>query len=69
MTNGHGWKVFLIGLLAIPIGIAGLICLGVGVIIAVMWVSIALASLYHAVSTSRATPGQTPQVNPAPPTT
>ncbi len=34
MTNGHAWKVFLIGLLAIPIGIAGMICLGVGIIIA-----------------------------------
>jgi len=25
MTNGHAWKVFFIGLLSIPIGIAGLI--------------------------------------------
>jgi len=52
MTGGHAWKVFLIGLLAIPIAIAGLICLGVGVIIAMMWISLAIASLYHAVSTS-----------------
>lgn len=50
MTGGHAWKVFLIFLLAIPIGIAGLICFGVGIIVAIMWVSIALASLYHAVS-------------------
>jgi uncharacterized membrane protein len=54
MTNGHGWKVFLIGLLGIPIVIAGLLCLFVGVIISIMWISMALASLYHAVSTSRA---------------
>lgn len=52
MTNGHAWKIFLIGLLAIPIGIAGLICFGVGIIVAVMWVSLAAASLYHAVSLS-----------------
>ena len=52
MTNGHAWQVFLIGLLAIPISIAGLICLGVGIIIAMMWVSLAFASLYHAVSLS-----------------
>ncbi len=52
MTDGHAWKVFLIGLLGIPIGIAGLICFGVGVIISVMWITMALASLYHAVSTS-----------------
>ena len=52
MTSGHAWKVFLIGLLAIPISVAGLICFGVGIIIAIMWVSLALASLYHAVSSS-----------------
>ena len=52
MTNGHAWQVFLIGLLAIPIGIAGLICFGVGIIIAVMWVSLAFGSLYDAVSLS-----------------
>lgn len=50
MTNGHAWKVFLIGLLAIPIFIAGLICFGIGVIISILWVSMALASLYHSVS-------------------
>jgi uncharacterized membrane protein len=50
MTGGHAWKVFLIGLLAIPIGIAGLICFGVGIIVAIMWVTLAFASLYHAVS-------------------
>jgi uncharacterized membrane protein len=52
MTNGHAWQVFLIGLLAIPISIAGLICFGVGIILAVMWVSLAFASLYHAINLS-----------------
>jgi len=52
MTNGHAWKVFLIYLLAIPIFIAGLICFGVGVIISIMWIRMAIASLYHAVSTT-----------------
>jgi len=52
MTNGHAWKVFLIGLLAILISIAGLICFGVGIIVAIMWVSLAFASLYHAVGAS-----------------
>ncbi|GAH46429.1 unnamed protein product, partial [marine sediment metagenome] len=50
MTGGHAWKVFLIGLLAIPISIAGIICFGVGFIVAIMWISLAFASLYHAVS-------------------
>ena len=58
MTGGHAWKVFLIGLLGIPIGIAGLICLGVGVIISIMWITLALASLYHAVSVSEAASGE-----------
>ena len=52
MTNGHAWTVFLIGLLAIPISIGGLILLIVGIIPATMWISTASASLYHAVSTS-----------------
>ena len=56
MTGGHAGKVFLIGLLAIPIFFAGLICLGVGVIISFMWVTAAFASLYHAVSSSSAPP-------------
>ena len=53
MTGGHAWKVFLIFLLAIPIGIAGLIFFGVGIIVAIMWVSLAVASLYYAVGLSR----------------
>lgn len=60
MTNGHAWKVFLIGLLGIPIFIAGAICLGVGIIIAIMWITMALASLYHAVSTSADTAVEQP---------
>ncbi len=52
MTNGHAWQVFLIGLLSIPVGIAGLLCFGVGIFVAMMWVSLAFASLYHAVSLS-----------------
>jgi|TARA_Y100000310_G_C20443232_1_gene697119 uncharacterized membrane protein len=50
MTNGHAWKIFLMGLLTIPISIAGLFVIGVGLIISIMWVSLAFASLYHAVS-------------------
>lgn len=50
MTNGHAWKVFLIGLLGIPISIAGLISFGVGIIVSIMWISLAVASLYHSVS-------------------
>jgi len=52
MTGGHAWKVFFIGLLAIPICIAGLLCFIVGIIISMMLVGLAFASLYHAVSSS-----------------
>ncbi len=58
MTDGHAWTVFLIGLLGIPICLAGLICCGVGIIISIMWISLAYASLYHAVSSSDTAPVQ-----------
>jgi uncharacterized membrane protein len=50
LTSGHANKVFLIGLLAIPIALAGLICLVVGIIPAAMWIQAAFASLYHSVT-------------------
>ena len=53
MTGGYAWKVFLIGLLAVPIAIAGLICFGVGIIFSIMWIRLAFASLYHAVTIAR----------------
>ena len=58
MTRGHAWKVFLVGLLAMPIGIAGLMFCGVGIIIAIMWNKLAFASLYHAISSSVNAPVQ-----------
>jgi uncharacterized membrane protein len=50
MTGGHAVEIFLIWLLAIPIGIAGVILLGVGLIVSAMWVGLALASMYHTVA-------------------
>lgn len=50
ITTGHAWKVFSVGLLAVPIFLAGLICFGVGIVISIMWVHLAFASLYLAVS-------------------
>lgn len=58
MSGGHAWEVFLVGLLAIPISIAGLIVFGVGVIVSTMWIALALASLYHAVSAQAGTSRQ-----------
>ena len=54
MTRGHAWKVFFIGLLAIPIGIVGLVLFIIGIIPAIMWIKLTFASLYHAVSLSKA---------------
>jgi uncharacterized membrane protein len=53
LTKGYGWKVFWFGLLAIPICLLGLICLGIGVIISGMWISAALVALYHAVQVAK----------------
>lgn len=52
MTRGHAWKVFGVGLLAIPIALAGLMFCFVGIIFALIWIKLASASLYHAVSSS-----------------
>lgn len=49
MTRGYGWKIFGMGLLVIPIIIAGLICLVFGIIFALMWIGVAFASMYHAI--------------------
>lgn len=50
MTNGYALDVFSIALLAIPITIGGLLLFGVGIIISTIWIRLAFASLYHAVS-------------------
>jgi len=49
MTKGHGWKIFGMALLAIPIFVAGLICLIVGAFISYMWINAAFTALYHAI--------------------
>lgn len=61
-TNGHAGEIFLMGLLAIPISIAGFICLGVGIIPAAMWIQVAFGSMYHAVSSQK----EAPVANPSP---
>ncbi|UCC39612.1 MAG: hypothetical protein JSV96_17835 [Candidatus Aminicenantes bacterium] len=50
MTTGYATEIFLMGLLAIPIGLAGILCFGVGLIPAIMWIRCAFASMYYAVS-------------------
>lgn len=59
MTRGYGMQIFLMGLLAIPVVIVGLICLFVGVFISVMWISAAFAVMYHAVALKDGIPENT----------
>ncbi len=54
MTKGHGWTIFGMAILAILIAIAGLICLVVGILFAMQWISTAFASFYHAVDLEQA---------------
>jgi uncharacterized membrane protein len=49
LTRGHGWKIFGMALLAIPIFIGGLLCFIVGAFIAVIWIGAAFSAMYHAV--------------------
>lgn len=49
MTRGHGWQIFGMGLLVIPIVIGGLLCFIVGIVFSIIWISAAFASMYHAV--------------------
>lgn len=49
MTRGYGWQIFLMGLLAIPIVLLGILCIFVGVFVSIMWISTAFAVMYHAV--------------------
>lgn len=49
MTRGHGWRIFGMVLLAIPIFILGLLCFIIGAVVSVMWIHSAFAALYHAI--------------------
>ncbi len=53
LTKGYGWRIFGMGLLALPIAIAGLLLLVVGLIPAIIWITAAFASMYHAVMLER----------------
>ena len=49
MTKGHTLTIFLIGLLAIPIAIMGLLMLVVGLLPASIWIEGAFAAIYYSV--------------------
>jgi len=53
LTKGYGWRIFGMALLAILVAIGGLVLLVVGIIPAVIWITAAFASMYHAVMLER----------------
>lgn len=46
ISKGHGWTIFLMALMVVPIGIAGLLVLGVGVIFSIIWINLAFTAIY-----------------------
>ncbi len=53
MTRGHSGTIFLMGLTSFLIILLGIICLIVGVIPAIMWISVSFAAFYYSVSTQQ----------------
>ena len=50
MTRGYSWTIFGMAIMSFFIAIAGLICLGVGIFPAVIWIESSFAALYWAVA-------------------
>lgn len=50
MTRGHAGDIFVMGLYAFGILIAGAVCFGVGIFPAIIWIRSAFAAMYYAVS-------------------
>jgi uncharacterized membrane protein len=49
LTRGHGWTVFFMMLLAVPIIVAGLFVFGFGVLFSIIWIGLSFAALYVAI--------------------
>lgn len=49
MTKGHGWTIFFMAIISFFLVIAGIIVFIFGVLISIMWIHSAFASLYQAV--------------------
>jgi len=55
MSHGHALTVFWMWILAFIIAILGLVLIGVGLILSIMWIRLAFASLYYAVEAGNVT--------------
>jgi uncharacterized membrane protein len=49
MTKGHTGTIFMMVVTAVFVGLAGLICFGVGIIPATIWIMLAFAAIYFSV--------------------
>ncbi|MEN8116763.1 MAG: hypothetical protein ABFS16_07270 [Bacteroidota bacterium] len=49
MTRGHGWQIFAMGIISFFVAIAGLLVMIFGILISIMWIHAAFASMYQAV--------------------
>jgi hypothetical protein len=50
ITRGHAGAIFWLGFVSFWLAIAGLCCLVVGIIPAIIWISLAFAAMYKAIS-------------------
>ena len=50
MTKGHGWTIFGMAILSFFICIGGLVVFGVGILLSLMWVHAAFATLFQSVA-------------------
>jgi uncharacterized membrane protein len=53
MTKGYSWTIFRMGVVSFFVIILGVICLVVGIIPAIIWISLAFAGIYHVVSETK----------------
>ena len=53
MTRGYGWQIFWMAILAFFIGVAGFLCLFIGLIFSIIWVGASFAAMYQAVNQDR----------------
>jgi uncharacterized membrane protein len=53
MTKGHSWTIFWMGIISFFVIILGVICLVVGIIPAIIWISLAFAGIYWVVAETK----------------
>lgn len=54
MTNGYTAQIFGFAVIAFFVAIAGLMLVGIGIVLSVIWTRVAFAAFYHAVEQQRA---------------